>query len=224
MLKLLNFLKSKKYVIQWTIGYFAFAWLFFKFIFNFDIFLTNHWIKFFHSHFNGFIGNVFCFFVYSLIPIYIATTMVVNRKNTLLIKIPLIDKIFEFISKFFPQKEIQKEPEPEPEISTEPETFEYPQDLPPELRVPFMRAKQKIKISSSVSVYNKIQNTENITIQNASESFSEILPTDFDIPESDSNSLPDFNPENDFVPTFTDINFDDEPKPEKKRKLHNKIF
>ena len=220
MKKAFEFLKSKKYVIFWTIEYFAFVWLMLKFLFNFDITLIHHWHKFFHANFYGFKGFVFCTIVYSVLPIYIASTIVVNRKNVLLIKIPILDKIFDFLSKTFSKKAPENEPEQEPEPEIEkPIEPEYPSDLPAELRVPFIRAKHNLKLRETISVYNKTTTTETVVTQTATESFSEILPTDFDIDDSDDG----LNSGNDFIQTFTDINFD-EPKPEKKEKYTTKYF
>lgn len=104
---------------------------------------------------------------------------------------------------------------PEPESEPEPETTEntdsaseYPDDLPSELRAPFIRMKQRLSFTGALSTFNKQQTNTDIlqTVQTttASESESFPIPTDFDI----GDSLPDTS-----IPQFTDINFD-EPKPQ----------
>ena len=224
MTKILEFLKSKKLVIQWTIGYFVFMFIILRFLFNFDIFSAYHWHKFFNIGFRGFNGFVLFITIYAIIPIYIATTVVINRTNTSLVKIPFLDKISDISSKIFPKKEPEPEPEAEPiepEIQNPNNDIEMPSDLPPELRVPFMRVKQHMKIHTNISVYNKTPTSETVVTQTTTESFSKMLPNDFEIPDDNTESVPEFG--NDFIPTFTDVNFD-EPKTEKFENNTTKYF
>lgn len=223
MKKIFEFLKSKKYLIQWTIGYFVFMWFILKFLFNFNMLYINNWIKFFHVEFHGFSGLVFCTIIYSMIPIFVASALIINKKNVPLVKIPFSDKAMNLASKIVPHKKPEPEPEPvEAEIVEKKEEIELPADLPAELRVPFMRVKQHLKIQTNVSIYNKTQNTETVvSTETTTETFSEMLPTDFEIPDDDLESVPDFG--NDFIPTFTDVNFD-EPKIEKFENNTTKYF
>jgi len=211
MKKILDFIKSNIIVAKWTAWYFFVLWLIFKFIFHFDMFSAHYWWKFFHATLHGFGGFVFGLLVYTAIPIYIATTAIVYRKKELVITIPFVDKIFAFISKLFPKEETEtktQEPEPEQENKeAEKPSSEYPEDLPPELRIPYIRAKNNMSLTGAVSVYNKQKNisTQQPVPETEENNISVPIPTDFDL--SDSNP---FNES--AIPTFTDINFDDEPK------------
>ena len=206
MKKIFEFLKSQKLIIQWTIGYFFVLWMILKFLFKFDMFSMHYWHRFFHASFHGFPGFVFCVLIYSAIPIYIATTIVISRTKTPLITIPFIGKISDFILNLFPKKESEPvvESEPEPENNQdEKKSDEYPSDMPPELHIPFQRVKNNIALRQAISVYNKQTEKPTVSEPTTADNFSDILPSDFDTNESD----------NDFVPTFTDINFD-EPESE----------
>ena len=212
MKKILDFIKSNIIIAKWTIWYFFVLWLIFRFIFHFDMFSAHYWWKFFHATLHGFGGFVFGLLVYTAIPIYIATTAIIYRKKELVITIPFIDKVFAFVSKFFPKKETETQiAEPKKEEETkEPEIPEpeYPNDMPPELRIPYSRAKNNLSLTGAVSIYNKQKNApapqQPIPETNEND-ISVPIPTDFDLSDS--------SPFNDSViPTFTDINFDDEPE------------
>ena len=209
-------------IVKWTIGYFFVLWFILKFIFNFDMFSAHYWWKFFHATLHGFGGLVFGALVYAALPIYIATVLTIYRKKEPIIQIPLLNKISDFIVSLFPKKAepiIEKE-EQEEKIEEKP-TNEYPDDLPSELRVPFMRAKNHMSLNGAISVYNKQKTSvqqPQTPEQIMSESNNNIpLPTDFDI----SDTLETNN--NDFIPTFTDINFD-EPVVEKLENNTTKYF
>ena len=209
-------------IVKWTIGYFFVLWFILKFIFNFDMFSAHYWWKFFHATLHGFGGLVFGALVYAALPIYIATVLTIYRKKEPIIQIPLLNKISDFIVSLFPKKAepiIEKE-EQEEKIEEKP-TNEYPDDLPSELRVPFMRAKNHMSLNGAISVYNK-QKTSVPNPQTPEQIMNESnnnipLPTDFDI----SDTLETNN--NDFIPTFTDINFD-EPVVEKLENNTTKYF
>lgn len=222
MKKILDFLKTNMLIVKWTIGYFFVLWFILKFIFNFDMFSAHYWWKFFHATLHGFGGLVFGALVYAALPIYIATVLTIYRKKEPIIQIPLLNKISDFIVSLFPKKAepiIEKE-EQEEKIEEKP-TNEYPDDLPSELRVPFMRAKNHMSLNGAISVYNKHKTSvpnPQTPEQIMNESNNNIpLPTDFDI----SDTLETNN--NDFIPTFTDINFD-EPVVEKLENNTTKYF
>ena len=203
MKKIFDFIKNNLIVVKWTAWYFFVLWLILKYIFKFDMFSYHYWWKFFHATLHGFAGLTFGLLVYMAIPVYIATTIITYRKKEYIITIPLADKISAFISKIFAKKTPDvPAPESEPEIEPEPEQkSEYPDDLPPELRIPFMRAKQNMSLTGAVSVYNKQQNQPqkietNEPIQNAMP-----IPDNFDIGDS-------FDSMNNSVPMFKDIDFD----------------
>lgn len=208
MKKILDFFKTNAFIAKWTIGYIFVIWLILKYIFNFDMFSSIYWWKFFHATLHGFSGFVFGALIYSMIPIYIASVIIMYRKKEPIITIPYLTKIKDFISLLFAKKiesvEQKKEEQTEP-INEETTTSIYPDNLPSELRVPYMRAKNHMSLSGSVSVYNKQktevqQNTPEQIMENASDNFP--LPNDFDI-ENNTNTM------DNFVPTFTEINFDE---------------
>ena len=208
MKKVWDFLQSNKIIVQWTFWYFFVLWLILKFVFNFDMFSLHYWWKFFHATLHGFGGFVFGAIIYSAIPIYIATVKTIYKTKEPIIKISLLDKISELM----PAKQKSDSDDKQESVSESEEPLpapEYPDDLPAELRIPFMRAKNNVSLTGAVSVYNKqkaipIPNTPE-QIMNEAENFMP-LPTDFDIPESVNN--------NNFIPTFTDINFDEPKTPE----------
>lgn len=173
-------------------------WVISRYLFNFDMFSKLYWWKFFNTNFHSFIGMVFCLFVYTAIPIYIATIMVMYRTKKPIMTVPILSNIFAKLRSMCAKIEPAATPEPEPEIDPEPE---YPADLPCELRVPFTRMKQKLSFLGMTSSFNQPKSDSEKMIPIAqSEQDAFPIPTDFDI----SDSLPDTS-----VPTFTDINFDE---------------
>ena len=205
MKKVFDFIKSNLNIVKWTVMYFSCLYLILRFIFKFDMFSYAYWWKFFHATLHGFAGMVFGLLIYTAIPIYIATVIIIYRKKEMIITIPLIDKIFEYISKLFPKK---PQPEPTAEETKEPENKlqepvvpKYPADMPPELRVPYMRAKNHMSFAGAVSVYNKHETKQ--TEQKDEKESPIPIPTDFDISDSLDMETSDF-------PTFKDISFDDD--------------
>lgn len=216
MQKIYEFLKSHIIVVKWTCWYFFALWLILRFIFKFDMFDAHYWWKFFHATLHGFGGFVFGILIYSAIPIYIATTATVYRKNEYVIKIPFLDKIFGLFAK---KTEAIEETTEEPVVETPENKDEYPDDLPRELRVPFQRAKNHLSLTGAISVYNKQKSvdTPQTPQQIMDDTNNDIpLPTDFDISEN-------FDTNDDGIPTFTDINFN-EPTPEKLENNTTKYF
>lgn len=218
MKKILDFFKANIIIAKWTICYFLALWFILKFLFSFDMLDLRYWDKFFHATLHGFGGFVFGTLIYSAIPIYIASVLIIYRTKAPIIQIPILEKISDYTSSFFVKKNESEKapepaPEPEPEKTEQEKAPEYPDDLPHELRVPFMRAKKHLSLSGNVSVYNKpkkieIPDTPEKIMENA-KNFP--IPTDFDISEDfSSNNINDMS-----MPTFTDINFD-EPVAEEK--------
>ena len=153
MKKLLDFLKTNILVIKWTFWYFLFVWAILLFVFDFDMFSLKYWNRFFHATLHGFSGFVFGAIIYTFIPIYLATTLTVYRKKELIITIPFIDKIFNVFKKKQPIAQETKIEENEPIEQNN--KIELPPDLPPELRIPFIRAKNNLSLTGAVSVYNR---------------------------------------------------------------------
>ncbi|MBR5904417.1 MAG: hypothetical protein IKZ49_02675 [Alphaproteobacteria bacterium] len=228
MQKIKEFFKTNIELVKWTIEYFFILWLILQYIFNFDAFSANHWWKFFHASFHGFAGFVFATLMYTAIPIYIATSINVYKNKASLIKIPFIDKIFEFIkTKFSKPAPVADEEEKKETEETESEENIFPSDMPPELKVPYMRAKHHQSLMGAVSVYNKTDNDTKPKPTNNEPTPEDFpIPTDFDLPfdNDDQNSANDFslNMNEDLsIPQFKDINFDDELTSKEENKLEN---
>lgn len=231
MNKVKEFFKTNKLVFEWTVIYFAVLWLILKFLFNFDIFVARNWWKFFHFTFHGFPGFVFCIIVYSAIPVFIATTLITYRKKALVIDVHIPEKIKNVLEKIktlfnkpAPEAIQDEQPTETDEQKQEPE-FERPADMPAELYIPYLRAKQNRPLIDSVSSFNKPQNKETIKPEEfETESFP--IPSDFDIDEefpNDDNN--DFS--NDDIPTFKDLDFDmpiSTPEPAKEKSTAEKYF
>ncbi len=206
MKKILEFLKSNTIIVKWTIWYFFIIWLILKYIFRFDMFSAHYWWKFFHATLHGFGGFVFGFLVYAAIPLYIATAIATWRKQEFILPVPFAKTISNILSKLFEKKSEESQPEPTPveqeEKTVEAQEPEYPSDLPPELRVPFMRAKNNLPLTGAISIYNKPDTKSESKIEEISEQSEIPIPMDFDISDSINEEM------NDSVPTFTDIDFD----------------
>lgn len=219
MKKIFDFIKSNTVVAKWTFWYFFVLWMILRFVFKFDMFSAHYWHKFFHATLHGFPGLVFGMVIYTAIPIYIATTLTVYRKKEIIFTIPFIDKVFAFVKKIIPNKTIeQPTPEPTPsETEQKQDVPEYPSDMPPELRVPYIRAKNNMSLTGAVSVYNKPKNMtpelQPVAPTPETDATPMPIPSDFDIGDFDSESNATF-------PTFKDINFD-EPMPEPEKLENN---
>lgn len=214
MKKLIDFCTPTKTAIIWTLEYFVFLYFILQFLFGFNLFSYRHWWIFLHATLHGFGGFTFGVIMYSALPIYIATLLIILRKNTKIIETPeIIEKIFTTIGKIFVRPAPKEEPvitaptTPEPtNDQLTPNTVEYPSDMPPELRAAYLRAKQNRPLASnSVSTFNKQQPVlQPQPTSSENESFP--IPTDFDISDSlPDNATPNFS--NDF-PVFKDIDFD----------------
>jgi len=205
MKKIFDFIKSNIIIVKWTAWYFFILWFILKYLFKFDMFSYNYWWKFFHATLHGFAGLTFGLLIYTAIPIYIATTIITYRKQEYIMKIPIFAKLDTLISKIFSKKENKKTPtEPEPTPEPEPEQIDdFPTDMPPELRIPFMRAKQNRSLTGAMSVYNQPMRAPQPQQTNSTESVKNSIPipTDFDIGDS-------FDTNDNSFPNFTDIDFD----------------
>lgn len=216
MNKILDFLKNNKYALIWTACYITLMWAILLGLFNFDIFSKAQWIRLAHAELRGFPGFVFGILMLAALPLYAATTAIIIRTKKPLFTIPL--------PKFLqPVAEEKKESEPEPEKKEEPEEEKdlLPQNLPAELRAPFLRARSTINrsyiksnfdISNVTELQHKNKEAEKEAVLAVQPAGELPLPTDFnfeneDISE-DSFSMPTF------TPVFQDIDFDEEPKKE----------
>lgn len=205
MKRILDFLKTNTIIVKWTIWYFFIIWFILKSIFNFDMFSGHYWWKFLHATLHGFGGLVFGLIVYSAIPLYIASTIITYRKKELIIPIPFSQTVSNIISKIFPKKveEPEKAPEPEEIEEQESQEFEFPPDLPHELRVPFKRAKNRLPLTTGVSAYNKPSTPAQKPVEPEPEENPTIpIPMNFDISDTIEPTM------SDSVPTFKDLDFD----------------
>lgn len=193
MKNIIAFLSKYKIAFQWTFWYCLILWFILQVIFGFNPFSAHYWWKYQHATLHGFGGFVFNLVIYTAIPIYIATTLTVIRNNEMLIKIPFIEKAFNFIHDKLINKKIE---EPTPETSDAEQDsesqIEYPSDMPTELRVPFIRAKKNMPLTGAISVFNKTKDPTSNNEQTDSQNDMPI-PLDFDISDSlESNDMPIF--------------------------------
>ena len=207
MTKILEFIKSHKYAIIWTLCYLAITWAILYFMFDFSIFNRAQWRHLANAQLRGFPGFVFGILVLAALPLYVATTILIVRTKQPLITIPLPKiKIPEFL---------KASPAPAPETVPESETptlgpdevdtpVELPDDMPAELRFAFIRARNnigRIQTSAFNAVPSQLSSNQPYTPEVIADALP--LPTDFDI----DTPTPDVDTT---IPTFTEINFDDE--------------
>lgn len=223
--KVINFYKSNKYVILWTLGYFVVTWAIMKYMFDFNIFSRLRWWQLAHAHIRGFPGMVFCILILAAVPMYVATTIIIARTKAPLplfsIKVP--EKVRNFLKNAFTQTPMD-EPESvttttqetQPEIKAEepaPETPEkdiIPEQVPSEMRIAYARAREHLsRIPVSAFDLGNVTKTHpttavatDTTLQQPVETEDIPIPTDFDIDDATEFT--------DNIPQFTDINFDDD--------------
>ena len=235
-----DFYDSNKYAILWTVGYVIVTWAIMRYMFDFNIFSAYRWHQLMHAHLHGFAGFVFGILILAMLPLYVATTVVIARNNAPLFDFKIICPGFikTFFQNAFTQtpmietESIEQEttveqttetvvepaptPAPEPEIKSEPESA----PIPAELKVAYARARNQItRAQPSAFDLGHMTKTPAAT-QPAPEpepvpvAENEMpIPTDFDIDETPKIV-------ND-VPVFTDLDFgddvdddEDEPTPE----------
>lgn len=216
MNKIVTFFRTHKYAFIWTACYICMTWAILYFMFNFSIFSAPQWRHLMRAELHGFAGFVFGILVLAALPLYVATTTLVIRTKKPLITIP--------IPKIKIPKLIKPTPAPAttpaPVTKAESETpslgpdeidapTEMPKDMPAELRHAFIRARNnvgRLQTSSFNSVTSPIPQPE-LASKQISDAFP--LPTDFDLDESDNTPNDIAIPEFSTMPTFTEINFDD---------------
>ena len=213
-----DFYDSNKYTILWTVAYVAITWAIMRYMFNFNIFSAYRWHQLAHAHLHGFAGLVFGILILAMVPLYVATTIIISRNNA-----PLFDfklTIPQFIKNAFAQTPME-ESEPVTESQTitqntesesapdspapEPQPESLPETVPAEMRVAYLRARDNIsRTQTSAYDLGNITNTTNPTpvVESATPSDEIPIPTDFDIEET-SKIIDD-------VPVFTDLDFDDD--------------
>lgn len=203
MINIYTHLKKYKKPIIWSVCYAFIIWVILYFLFNFDIFNSAQWYRLAHSQLRGFPGFVFGILILSAIPLYVATTVIVTRKDEYLITLPQI-KIPNIIKiKKTEAQKTEPEKEPKPEISPEPVQHAIPNDVPHEIRTVYLRALHNME-----SLQFEQPKTTNKPSESGDIPKSDPLPlpSDFDVSFTD---VPGFDNELDTnTPVFTDINFD----------------
>ena len=209
MKKLSEFLKKYKKPLIWSICYTCAMWAILYFLFNFDIFNSTQWHRLAHSQLRGFPGFVFGILILSAIPLYVATTVIVTRKDEYLITLPQVK-----IPNIIKTKKIEpKQPEPEqPEQKqSEPEQPNIPDEVPHEIRNIYARALRNLEALQ----FNTPEPNSNTTDTQSDTNDNQEplpLPSDFDISFTD---VPGFDNESDeTIPVFTDINFNTTEEPD----------
>lgn len=189
----LKFLQEHKYFIVWTVCYTFVLWIIFQYIFGFNIFSLSYWNRLAHSRLHGFVGFVFGAFIVSAPLIYISTSTLIIRNKKPLITIPLPK-----IPKFWETKKVET-PAPEKtetEETKQDNTSELDENIPPEIRAAFIRAKNHpLNITIEQSESDTIE--DNVTADDTTLP----LPPDFDITFDSEKTT-------DSIPTFTDFLFD----------------
>lgn len=215
MKKIKEFLKTCIALTKWTLEYFFLVGFILWFLFKFNIFSKYHWWKFFHASLHGFWGFVFAAIIYSAIPIYIATVLIIYNKKEPIVKYSLFDIITKnvllktLLSKLKKSESVEKTETPAPSTAPENTEPEFPSDLPPELRIPYTRAKQNMSIMGITSSFNQGQDSKQDLNNPESEDNTPFpIPTDFDISDIMNENESD-NTADSIIPTFKDINFDE---------------
>ncbi len=222
-----NFYDSNKHAILWTVGYVIATWAIMRYMFNFNIFSAMRWHQLMHAHLHGFAGLVFGILILAMVPLYVATTIVIARTKAPLFNFKI--KIPEFIKTFFKwaftqtpmdnepvsepapapetKNESKQEPTSEPETKTESTPESVPVAVPAELRVAYERARDNTAYAQK-SVFDlghvtKKSNTTTVETPENTITESEMpIPTDFDINDTE-NIINN-------VPVFTDLDFDED--------------
>lgn len=198
--------------MKWTVEYFSTIGIILWLLFKFNVFSIHHWWKFLHATLHGFWGFTFGAIMYSAIPIYLATVLIICHKKEPPMKFSLFGIIKNILLKilkiFTPSKKVAKsEPAQQQELTyDEPE---YPADLPLELRVPYIRAKQNMSLMGQQSSFNQESDSNNIVKSDEPESAEFPIPSDFDISDTLSGNESENNTADSIIPTFKDINFDE---------------
>ncbi len=190
MKKTLDFFKNNKHLITWTIFYTLAVWFILYFMFGFNIFNPTHWTYISHARMFGFVGFVFGALILSILPVYIATSIIIFRKKKPLFTIPL--------PKIFNQKKqdtapvVSEKPEPKPEP-----TEDLSPDIPLEMHPAFIHAKTH---PLSITIETPQTSSQSDDINDSALP----LPTDFDISIDTNDNTSDTT---DDAPVFQDLYF-----------------
>ena len=214
MNKILTFFQSYRYAIIWTICYIISMWAILYFMFKFNLFSGPQWHHLMRAELHGFGGFVFGLLILAMVPLYIASTALIVRTKKPLITIPKPKIQIPSLLRPTPSTPSPKAPTPAESITPTlpPASADTPGDLspdiPPELHIAFLRARNKVA-QSQPSAFNHVPSQSNVPSASDADfddqSDTLPIPSDFDI------EIPDVAPEFTPIPTFTDLTFDSEP-------------
>lgn len=212
MNKVKKFFINNKYIFIWTLCYFAVVWAVLRVLFGFNIFLVNHWVRLSHLHLHGFPAFVFGILLLAAVPLYVATTTIIARTKKPLFTIPM-------------PKILSKKTESEPKEQAVEELKEeqiFPDDLPTELREPFLRARAHMALGEAQSVFNKIGPDVVVADKEPIPDEPELpLPPDFDV---ETDFADDANEFGNKPLVFSDVDFDDDDDAESEEEKDNIVF
>lgn len=194
--KLQDFIKNNKYAIIWTISYIIVTWFVLYFLFNFNLFSSENWHRLLHARLVGFAGFAFGIMILATLPLYIATTAIIIRTKKPLFTIP----------KLFPTKKEEKKEEVKEEPAKKPEPAiddNLPENLPTELLNAFIRLRTREKYFPTPKAASLPEG--NTTSQPKTQEPEIPIPDNFDFSLSD-----EADSQEDQIPVFTDLNFDEE--------------
>lgn len=240
MKRILEFLKTNKYAIIWTVCYVAVMWAILAGLFGFDMFSGADWSKLMRAHLRGFPGLVFGILILAALPLYVATMVLVVRNKAPLLTVPIPDAVKVAAKKLVPAKKPASAPvaetkKAEETVAEAAPKSDFPDNLPSELRGAFVRARQHIgrtptsnfdtsKMVNSAAVAAQMPELMPVgvgTVAAGGAATSAVtdtmadeipLPTDFDF-DADEDSFVD-NAFSGGAPMFKDIDFSDAPADE----------
>jgi hypothetical protein len=201
MKKIQDLLKKYKLPMIWTGGYVFVMWAILYFLFNFNIFNGTQWRYLAHAHLHGFAGFTFGLLILAAIPLYVATTVLVARKQEMLITLPKIP-----VPCFKPAADADKKSEaPEEQPKPNSDNIEISPDVPFEIQSNYIRALKKLDL---IQISQTQPESDDANTASSTTESDEImpLPSDFDISFDDTPTTTDEVPA--AFPVFKDLNFD----------------
>lgn len=193
----INFIKTHRHAIIWTLCYFACMWVILRVMFGFDMLSAHDWWRITHAHIHGFAGFVFGILILAMAPMYVATTMVIARTREPLFKIPM-PKLPAFLRRATPATDDNNTPAETPVDNAAPEIQSFPKNMPNELKPAFRRARE----CGATIKMPQMPHSDTTTVNNAPDDATGFpLPENFDFDAATSDTTGD-------APMFRDIDFD----------------
>lgn len=194
----IDFIKTHRHAVIWTLCYFACMWVILRVMFGFDMLSAHDWWRMTHAHIHGFAGFVFGILILAMLPMYVATTMVIARTREPLFKIPM-PKLPAFLRRTTPAANADDTPVETQAVDDAPAPQSFPANLPNELKPAFRRMREyggEIKMPPAIRA-----TTSGVATAPAAD-------TGFPLPDSfdfDTTTTPDATCD---TPMFRDIDFD----------------